>query len=112
MEILDFIPVGSENAVSRAYLCAAMGLRDRQVRQSIHEARRKMPIINLSEGEGYYIPDMNTLKDRDALLQYVRQEENRLKSIGWALRAARQTLKNCGIEVGGHGLHKIKPEDP
>lgn len=97
--VLNFIPVGSENAVGRDYLSKVTGLSDRKVRVGIHKARRKIPIINLSDGDGYYIPDMNEEKDIRALKRYVKQEESRLKSIGWALKAARKTLKNCGIEV-------------
>ena len=100
MEILDFIPIGSENAVDRICLARSTGLSDREVRRAIHEARRKIPIINLSSGDGY-IPDMNEKKDQSELLRYIRQDESRLKSIGWALKAARQTLRNCGMEAGG-----------
>ena len=98
VNILDYIPMGSDRAVGRKYLSEVTGLPDRKVRREIHQARRKIPIINLSEGDGYYIPDMNEEKDRQALVRYVKQEESRLKSIGWALKAARQTLRNCNVE--------------
>lgn len=96
-DIKEYIPVGSENAVTRKYLSKVTGLSDRRVRHAIHEARRDIPILNLSDGNGYYIPDMNKQEDQIKLLRYVRQEENRLKSIGWALKAARKTLRNCGV---------------
>lgn len=57
-----------------------------------------MPILNMQNGDGYFIPDMNDLEDVRLLAKYVRQEESRLKSIGWSLKAARHTLKNCGID--------------
>ena len=98
MDILEFIPTGSENAVTRGYLCVATGLTDRKVRILIHEARRKIPILNLQNSRGYFIPDMNSEYDKRLLVRYVRQEESRLKSIGWALKSARQTLKNCNID--------------
>lgn len=98
MDILDYIPTGSKNAVSRYYLCRVTGLDDRTVRDAIHAARRKIPILNMQDGRGYFIPDMNIQYDRDLLKWYVRQEESRLRSIGWALKSARKTLRNCGID--------------
>lgn len=96
MEILDYIPIGSENAIQRAVLVALSGLDDRSARDQIAEARRKIPILNMQDGNGYFIPDMNSDGDRALLKAYVRQEEHRLRSIGWSLKAARKTLKNCG----------------
>lgn len=95
--ILKFMPTGSENAIERETLVAMSSLDDRSVRDAIHKARRKIPILNLSDGRGYYIPDMNSVEDRIALKRYVKQEEGRLKSIGWSLKAARKTLRNCGL---------------
>jgi len=97
MDILDYIPTGSKNAIKRKYLVQMTVMSDRKVRQEIHKARRKIPILNLQDGLGYAIPDMNDAQDRKLLIRFVRQEESRLKSIGWALRSARRTLKNCGI---------------
>lgn len=96
--ILSFIPTGSKNAIKRKWLCTLTGLRDRVVRDMIHHARHKMPIINLSKGKGYYFPDMNQDCDRQLLIRYVRQEESRVRNIIWALAGAKRTLKNCGID--------------
>lgn len=99
MEILDYIPTGKRNAVTRTQLCIRTGLSDRLVRKAIHDARRKIPIINLSNGDGYYIPDMNIPEEQNELLHFVRQEQSRIKSTGWALTTARRTLKNCGVSL-------------
>lgn len=96
--VLKFIPVGRKHAISRERLVHATGMNDRNVRDAIHHARRVIPIINLSNGGGYYIPDMNNPEDVKALIRFVRQEESRLKSVGWALKTARQTLRNCDID--------------
>lgn len=98
MDILDFIPIGSKNARRRKHLRSITGLSDRLLRDAIHKARRKIPILNMQDGRGYFIPDMNDKYDRWLLVKYVRQEERRLKSIGWSLMAARKTLRNCGID--------------
>lgn len=96
--ILDYIPTGSSNAVERTLLRFRTGLKDRQMRKLIHFARREIPILNLQDSKGYFIPDMNDEKDVQLLVRYVLQEESRLKSIAWSLMAARKTLRNCGID--------------
>jgi hypothetical protein len=91
-EFANLIPVGHKNGVTRSFLCAVTGMNDRTVRQMIHEARRIIIILNLQDGSGYYVPDMEDETDRMELKRYVKQEESRLKSIGWSLAAARKTL--------------------
>lgn len=97
-DILDYIPTGHENAVTRSELCKRTGVPDRAMRIAIHNARRKIPILNMQDGSGYFIPDMNLLEEQLLLKRYVQQETSRLKSIGWSLKAARKTLQNCGID--------------
>lgn len=91
--VLDYIKVGKENAITRAELIDITGLNDREVREDIAVARRNTPIINLQDGSGYFIPDMSKPAEIEYLKQYVKQEENRLKSIGWSLKAARKMLR-------------------
>lgn len=91
MGIIDYIPVGHNNAVSREYLSRVTGMNDRAVRAAIHEARRDTVILNV--GGGYYRPDPNDTEDRHEVLRYTRQETARLKSIGWALKAAWKLAK-------------------
>lgn len=98
LNILDYIPTGRMNAITRHALAIRTGISDRQVRDLIHYARRDIPIPNMQDGRGYFIPNMNDDVERELLAAYVRQEEKRLKSIGWALASARQTCRNCGIE--------------
>lgn len=85
-------------------MVALAGVNDRRTREAVHQARRIIPIINLSDGGGYYIPDMNDPEDVKALVEFIRQEESRLKSIGWALKTARQTLRNCGVDWKTYGV--------
>nr|DAD89735.1 MAG TPA: hypothetical protein [Siphoviridae sp. ctWDo30] len=98
LDIIGYIPAGHNNAIRRQYLSAVTGLSDRKMRIAIHKARRDHVILNLSNGNGYFLPDMNDPVDRKLLIRYVRQEESRLKSIGWALRAARRMLKRNNID--------------
>lgn len=58
MRIVDYIPIGKENAVTRAQLCALTRLSDRAVRQLIEIARIEGEvIINNQDGKGYYISE-------------------------------------------------------
>ena len=87
--IIDLIPTGRDNAISRDYLvarCVRSGLvdqnsslesQDRAMRRLLEQARLDYTILNLSNGEGYYRPSVDDLQD---LQRYIRQEENRAKS--------------------------------
>lgn len=96
--ILQFIPTGSKNAISREFLSAVSGVRDRSMRKFIETARLKIPIINLSDGDGYYIPDMNDRNDAMALKKFYKQEKSRENSLHQTNAVIEQTLRNCGYE--------------
>lgn len=58
MSILNYIGTGRENAITRKELARLMDLPDRKVRNMIEAARREgATIVNLGDGEGYYISD-------------------------------------------------------
>lgn len=95
MQILEYIPVGREKAITREELVKRTGLDDRQVRELIQRARRDGAILNLQDGRGYFRPDCSKQEEVHLLERFVRQEEHRLKSIGWALRGARRILKGA-----------------
>lgn len=87
--IIDLIPVGRDNAISRDYLvtlCVQNGLvdenkspesKDRAMRRLLERAHLDYTILNLSDGEGYYRPSKDDLQD---LQKYIRQEESRAKA--------------------------------
>ncbi len=81
MNIIDYIPVGRNNAVSREMLSVATGLDDRTIRNMIHESRRESPILNMQDGRGYFLPDLNDSVEVDLLETYVRQENARLRNM-------------------------------
>lgn len=109
IDILDYIRTGHDRAITRAELSDLTRIDDRTIRDMIHYARRDIPILNMQDGRGYFIPDMNILEERMMLMKYIRQEKSRLKSIGWALKTARRTAKNCNMEVDTDEL-KLKRE--
>lgn len=92
MNIIDFIPVGHDNAISRINLSQLTGIPDRKMRDCIAKARRTTPILNLQTGNGYYIPDMADPVDVAALRKFKAQESKRARSIFWSLKAANKAL--------------------
>lgn len=93
MDIVDFIPRGEGNAISRRSLTRFTGKTDREVRYMIAKARREVPI--LSFGNGYFIP---TEQERDKARRWYRQEAKRARSIFYAAKAAK--------EFGDEDIHK------
>lgn len=90
MNILEHIPFGKENAVSRDYLAGLYGggeSGDRKAREAIEKARLTHVIINAQNGKGYFQP-----KDNEGYLvekQY-RQTDHRANSINRQRRAIRE----------------------
>ena len=94
MNIVEYIPKGHKNAISRNDLCRETGLSDRVIRGLIEEARRETIIISNNDGSGYWLfPDNPTEHEKELLRRYVKQQESRAKSIFYALRPARQMMK-------------------
>lgn len=91
MNIADYIPFGKDNAISRKRLSEITGLSDRKLREVIALERRNTIIINLSNGQGYFQP-INGLED-DLVVDYYKQENSRLKRIGWSLAATRKRVR-------------------
>lgn len=87
--IIDLIPVGRENAISRNDLtnkCIEFGLiekftslnsADRTMRKLVSKARVDYTILNLSNGNGYYRVSKDDLQD---LQRYIKQEDSRAKA--------------------------------
>lgn len=94
MNIVEYIPEGFENAISRKELCRITGLNDRIVRKLIEDARRNTIIISNNDGSGYWLfPEDPTEEEQMLLRRYVKQQESRAKSIFYALYPARQRMK-------------------
>lgn len=95
--IEQYIPFGKENAVSREYLSIATGMSDRKVRLQIAQARREHPILNLSDGKGYYRP---TVEEYLEAKQFYHQEIARAKSIFWSLFGLKRWFRKYQGMVG------------
>lgn len=99
-EIIDFIPMGRENAIIRkrlTELCVENDLidtnkkdKDREMRLLLQKARIDYTILNNPEG-GYYRPSREDLQE---LSRYIRQEEKRAKSIFKDVKRAKRLYED------------------
>ena len=95
MNIIDFIPSGRENAISRKQLCAITELPDRMMRREIERARQDYAILNI-DGSGYFRPAENEsyLTER-----WLKQERSRERAVRDSTRGAEKTLLGSNREV-------------
>lgn len=91
MDILDLIPTGKANAITRKDLAAATGLDDRSMREAIEQLRHNGHLICSKATGGYYQPD--NIEDIEE--QY-RREMKRAKAILHRLTPMRHVLKQEG----------------
>lgn len=95
MNIIDYIPTGQSNAISRRQLCVITGLPDREMRKAIERARKDYAILNI-DGSGYFRP-----AEGEAYLieRWLRQERSREKSVRDATRGAEMALLGGNREL-------------
>lgn len=91
MDILQLIPNGAENAISRKDLAAATGLNDRTMREAIEQLRHNGHLICSKPTGGYYQP--TNIEDIERMY---RTELKRAKAILHRLTPLRQALKQEG----------------
>lgn len=93
--LLNALPWGEKNAVTRAELSRILGMRDRPLRELIERARREGAIIiNRQNGRGYYLSE-----DIADIERQYRADRARALSILARCKHMRRTLKAAGMEV-------------
>lgn len=95
MNIIDYIPIGSSNAINRRKLCAVTGLSDRLMRREIERERKDYAILNI-DGFGYFRPG-----EGEAYLveRWLRQEHSRERHVRNATRGAEKALLGGSREL-------------
>ncbi len=89
MDIMTYIGVGKEAAITRRELVRLTHLPDRMVREQIEAARRNGElIVNAGDGAGYYISD-----DLNELTRQYRMNESRAMSILVQQKFLRRRIK-------------------
>lgn len=96
MNILQYIPKGRENAISRESLERMTRLPDRENRKIIRQAREKgIAIISSSSGKGYWLSD-NPAEIRQLSREYMRRGESNYNA---ACALAKNAAKREGEDV-------------
>lgn len=89
VNVLEFIPRGKENAITRAELVEKIGLDDRTVRELIHDKRTKGEfIISSTSGKGYYLPEK-----REEMERFINQQKSYIKNLQRSISKAERDLK-------------------
>lgn len=70
IEILDFLPIGAENAISGPKLVEMIGLADRRELQRLISDKRKHGAIICANSHGYFIPGLGET-GRDEIASFV-----------------------------------------
>ena len=105
-EIMAFIPVGHENAVSRHDLAVLMEMNDREMRNSIMDARIDgYLILNRQDGQGYFTvkpEEDGTYSDEslDEIAAQYMQNRRRALAILAQQKKMEKILKSAGRMVG------------
>ena len=77
MSVLDYIPFGKQNAISRERLSELSGMSDRAVRKAIQALREDGEIIlSSSHGKGYWRSD-----DASEIGQYIAENKSRIRKL-------------------------------
>ena len=91
--VVEAIPVGKENAVTREKLSETLMMPDRQVRKCIQIARDAGVLI-VNTGRGYYITD-----ELDEIERQYWQDTRRALSVLARRREMRRILRDAGRRV-------------
>lgn len=78
MNILDFIPTGKENAISKQELMSRTGIKDeRLIRDAIKkQVESGVPILSSSGHKGYWYSE-----DIDEIEEFIRENDHRSNAI-------------------------------
>ena len=107
--IVDYIPVGRENAVTRRQLCELTGMRDRALRNAIEDARQNGEIIiNAQDGRGYYRSE----EPKDLAGQYVRNRNRAMAILVHRSPAHGRTPKHIRRKLKAAGWEFVKGRNP
>lgn len=89
--VYNALGVGKQNAISRAEPSRITGYKDRRIREAIEAMRYSKVIINLDNGDGYYIPD-STLQGRHEATAWIARQDRRIQSMKAATKGARRLV--------------------
>lgn len=96
MNILDFIPTGKENAISRQELMQRTGVGERLIRDAIkRQVENGVPILSSSGHKGYWYSE-----DIDEIEEFIRENDHRANALSKTtakLKKHLYTMKNIKV---------------
>ncbi len=75
-DLVEMIPTGKDDAISRRDLMKQLKVSDRKLREMIHEAREVYPILSNTGKGGYYLP-----ANKEEAEAYIRQSYSYISEI-------------------------------
>jgi hypothetical protein len=96
--LYSLLPHGSLNAIRGDVLAIRAKVDRRELRFMIADLREYVPVINMQNGKGYFIPDINDPEDLALLDRWIRQEESRKKKVDRSIKYAKK-YKNKLIQM-------------
>jgi len=90
-ELIDMIPTGKEDSISRADLAKQLNIPDRSVRELIHEARKNSPILSNTSKGGYYLP-----ANKDEANEFIQQQYSYISNINQTIPSVRRWMERKG----------------
>jgi len=89
INILESIPRGEDNAITRTELVNKLGISDRRLRRLIHKKREEGElIISKTSGKGYYQPET-----REEVVRFIRQQKSYIKNLHRSISKAEKALR-------------------
>lgn len=96
MDLMKYIPVGRQNAVTAEKLAARTGKSVRALKRDIHKLRAggKLIVSTTERPHGYFIPGAG---DREEVRHFVFSMYSRISRIEEAVKPAKEFLKNRSL---------------
>lgn len=99
-DVYNALKIGKQNAISRIELSSITGYRDRRIREAIESLRHTMVILNLDQGDGYYIPESNAQGRHEAAL-WIYKQNTRMRSMKAATKGAERFVSAIRKSIPG-----------
>lgn len=93
LNLIDFLSVGEENAVTAKELSKILNWNTREVTIAVNALRKQGEII-CSSGNGFYLPS-----DDSDVRCFIRQMNSRIADMTKAMKPAEEYLKNGGGDI-------------
>lgn len=92
--VLNVMPIGFDNRLSRKALSGICNLSDRQVRKAIEEIVQSGQAIIINMKKGYFIPNLKNEKDKKYYNLFISQEQSRITNLQKKMKSYNKMCDN------------------